>query len=84
VEHFVLLHLSGEFILDHLYEIVQDIADYVHNYKIDSVFAWKTTCLRLIDTIGCGIDSLRFPECRNGRNLLIPGPVVEGTIVNGN
>ncbi|KAI0254054.1 MmgE/PrpD family-domain-containing protein [Lactifluus subvellereus] len=57
-------------------KVVQDIADYVHNYKIDSDLAWETARLCLIDTIGCGLEGLRFPECRN-----LLGPVVEGTIV---
>jgi 2-methylcitrate dehydratase len=57
-------------------KVVQDIADYVHNYKINSDLAWETARLCLIDTIGCGLEGLRFPECRN-----LLGPVVEGTIV---
>lgn len=56
--------------------VVQDIADYVHDYKIDSDLAWETARLCLIDTIGCGLEGLRFTECRN-----LLGPVVEGTIV---
>jgi 2-methylcitrate dehydratase len=54
---------------------VRDIADYVHNYKIDSDLAWEAARLCLIDTIGCGLEGLRFPECRN-----LLGPIVEGTI----
>ena len=57
-------------------KVVQDIADYVHNYKIDSNLAWETARLCLIDTIGCGLEGLRFPECQN-----LLGPVVEGTVV---
>src|SRR5713226_2805152 len=57
-------------------KVVQDIADYVHDYKIDSDLAWETARLCLIDTIGCGLEGLRFSECRN-----LLGPVVEGTIV---
>jgi 2-methylcitrate dehydratase len=57
-------------------KVVRDIADYVHNYKIDSDLAWETARLCLIDTIGCGLEGLRFPECRN-----LLGPIVEGTIV---
>ncbi len=30
----------------------------------------------MIDTIGCGLEALRFPECTK-----LLGPVVEGTIV---
>jgi hypothetical protein len=58
-------------------QVVQGIADYVHDYKIDSDLAWETARLCLIDTIGCGLEGLRVsPECRN-----LLGPVVEGTIV---
>jgi 2-methylcitrate dehydratase len=57
-------------------KVVQDIANYVHDYKIDSDLAWETARLCLIDTIGCGLEGLRFPECRN-----LLGPIVEGTIV---
>jgi len=58
-------------------KVLQDIADYVHKYQIDSDLAWETARLCLIDTIGCGLEGLRVsPECRN-----LLGPVVEGTIV---
>ncbi|KAI0775720.1 2-methylcitrate dehydratase [Trametes elegans] len=57
-------------------QVLQDIADYVHNYKIESPLAWETARLCLIDTIGCGLEALRFPACTN-----LLGPVVEGTIV---
>ncbi|KAF8502254.1 2-methylcitrate dehydratase [Russula emetica] len=57
-------------------KVVQDIANYVHDYKIDSDLAWETARLCLIDTIGCGLEGLRFPECRS-----LLGPIVEGTIV---
>ncbi|KAJ6596638.1 MmgE/PrpD family-domain-containing protein [Mycena sp. CBHHK59/15] len=57
-------------------KVLQDIADYVHNYKIESDLAFETARLCLIDTIGCGLEGLRFPECAK-----LLGPVVEGTIV---
>ena len=61
-------------------KVLTDIADYVHNYKIDSPLAYETARLCLIDTIGCGLEALRFEHCRR-----LLGPVVEGTIVpNGN
>lgn len=56
--------------------VIQDIADYVLNYKIDSELAYETARLCLIDTIGCGLEGLRFPECAK-----LLGPVVEGTKV---
>lgn len=57
-------------------QVLKDIADYIHNYKIDSPLAFETARLCLIDTIGCGLEGLRFPECTK-----LLGPVVEGTIV---
>ncbi|KAK7053472.1 ATP-binding cassette transporter CGR1 [Paramarasmius palmivorus] len=56
--------------------VLQDIADYIHNYKVESDLAFETARLCLIDTIGCGLEGLRFPECTK-----LLGPVVEGTIV---
>ena len=57
-------------------QVLQDIADYVHNFKIESDLAWETARLCLIDTIGCGLEALRFDACAR-----LLGPVVEGTIV---
>ena len=56
--------------------VLQDIADYVHNYKVDSELAFETARLCLIDTIGCGLEGLRFEACAR-----LMGPVVEGTVV---
>ena len=56
--------------------VVQDIADYVHDFKIDSELALETARLCLIDTIGCGLEGLRFDACAR-----LMGPVVEGTVV---
>lgn len=47
---------------------IQKIADYVLNYSIDddspdSVNAWHTARYCLMDTLGCGLLALRFPEC---------------------
>lgn len=57
-------------------KVLQDIADYVHNFKIDSELAFETARLCLIDTIGCGLEGLRFDACAR-----LMGPVVEGTVV---
>lgn len=57
-------------------QVVQDIADYVHDYDITSETAYNTARLCLLDSIGCGIEALRFPAAR-----AVCGPVVEGTIV---
>lgn len=57
-------------------KVLQDIADYVHNYEITSPLAYETARLCLIDTIGCGLEALKFEACTK-----LLGPVVEGTVV---
>ncbi|ATJ81887.1 2-methylcitrate dehydratase [Halomonas beimenensis] len=55
---------------------LQKIADYVLHYRIDSEEAFETARHCLMDTLGCGLLALRFPECT--KHL---GPLVEGTQV---
>jgi 2-methylcitrate dehydratase len=55
---------------------LQAIADYVLEVEIDSDEAWDTARNCLMDTLGCGLLALRFPECT--KHL---GPLVEGTMV---
>lgn len=55
---------------------IKDIADYIHNYKIDSEVALDTSRYILLDTIGCGLEALRFPQC-----TAVLGPIVPGTVV---
>ena len=55
---------------------IQDIADYVLNFSITSKEALDTARNCLMDTLGCGLLALRFPECT--KHL---GPLVDGTIV---
>lgn len=57
-------------------KVLQGIADYVLDYKIDSDEALNTARNCLMDTLGCGLLALRFPECT--KHL---GPIVEGTVV---
>lgn len=57
-------------------KVLVDIANYVHDFKVDSPVAVETARLCLIDTIGCGLEGLRFKECAR-----LLGPVVEGTVV---
>ncbi|KAL2428927.1 2-methylcitrate dehydratase, mitochondrial [Exophiala dermatitidis] len=58
---------------------ILDIANYVHNYKINSDLALDTSRYILLDTIGCGLEALRFPQC-----TALLGPTVEGmTVPNG-
>ncbi|MGP9765697.1 2-methylcitrate dehydratase [Halomonas sp. AOP13-D3-9] len=55
---------------------LQTIADYVLNYQVESQEALETARYCLMDTLGCGLLALRFPECT--KHL---GPIVEGTMV---
>ncbi|MFL1465500.1 2-methylcitrate dehydratase [Marinobacter sp. HN1S83] len=57
-------------------DVLQKIADYVLTYEVDSEEAWDTARNCLMDTLGCGLLALRFPECT--KHL---GPIVEGTVV---
>ncbi|MGH8354766.1 MAG: 2-methylcitrate dehydratase [Pseudomonas sp.] len=57
-------------------KVLQDVADYLLNYKIESNEALDTARNCLMDSLGCGLLALRFPECT--KHL---GPIVEGTVV---
>jgi len=57
-------------------EVLQQIADYVTETKIDSDEAFATARLCLMDSLGCAMLALNFPECTK-----LLGPVVPGTTV---
>jgi 2-methylcitrate dehydratase len=59
-------------------KVIVDIADYVLNAEIDSVTAYETARLCLMDTLGCGMLALNFPECTK-----LLGPIVPGATLNG-
>jgi 2-methylcitrate dehydratase len=60
-------------------EILVELADYAANYVPTGAEALDTARYDLIDTLGCGLLALRYPECT--RHL---GPVVAGaTLPNG-
>ncbi len=57
-------------------KVLTDIADYVSRYPIKSREAYDTARLCLMDTLGCGLESLEYPACTK-----LLGPVVPGTVV---
>ena len=57
--------------------ILVDIAEYVTGYSIESQLAFETARHCLIDSLGCGLLALRYPECT--KHL---GPVISGTHVS--
>ncbi|MBE3569581.1 MAG: bifunctional 2-methylcitrate dehydratase/aconitate hydratase [Bacillales bacterium] len=56
--------------------LLNEIADYVLDKEMKSSEAFETARYVLIDTLGCGILALRYPECTK-----LMGPIVPGTIV---
>lgn len=56
--------------------LLEKIADYVLHKEITSMEAYTTARYVLLDTIGCGILALNYPECTK-----LLGPVVPGTVV---
>ena len=59
-------------------EVLVKIAEYVLNKDIESSEAYNTARYCLMDTLGCGLLALTFPDCKN-----LLGPYVEGTSVPG-
>ncbi|KAJ5889639.1 2-methylcitrate dehydratase [Penicillium tannophilum] len=55
---------------------IQDMAKYIHQYNVDSDLAMDTARLVFLDTLGCGLEALKFKECAK-----LLGPTVEGTVV---
>ena len=56
---------------------IQDIVDYALNYEVKSEVAYKTAWSCLLDTIGCGLESLEYPACTKLLGPLVPGTRVE-------
>jgi 2-methylcitrate dehydratase len=57
-------------------QVLQDIARYVDEYRVESTLARETARLCLIDSLGCGFEALSYPACTK-----LLGPVVPGTVV---
>jgi 2-methylcitrate dehydratase len=57
-------------------QVLTDVADYVTRYQINSPEAYDTARLCLMDTLGCGLEALGYPECTK-----LLGPIVPGTVV---
>ncbi|CAM3253353.1 bifunctional 2-methylcitrate dehydratase/aconitate hydratase [Paenibacillus lupini] len=56
--------------------LLVEIAEYVLDKEITSTEAYNTARLCLMDTLGCGLLALRYPECIKLLSPLIPGTVV--------
>ena len=58
-------------------QALQDIADYMIDFKVESQEALNTARNCLIDTIGCGLLALKYPNCTRHLGPLVPGTSVE-------
>lgn len=57
-------------------QVLVDIAKYAAHDSIESAEAYETARYCLMDTLGCGLLALRYPECTK-----LLGPIVPGTTV---
>ncbi|MTC58534.1 bifunctional 2-methylcitrate dehydratase/aconitate hydratase [Providencia rustigianii] len=65
-------------------KVMTDIVDYVIDFPITSNLAYDTAYYCLLDTLGCGMESLEYPACKKLLGPLIPGTIVpNGTKVPG-
>lgn len=64
--------------------LLVEIADYVVDGKIESAEAMETAKNVLIDTLGCGLLALRYPDCTKHLGPIVPGThVPNGSRVPG-
>jgi 2-methylcitrate dehydratase len=59
-------------------QVLQDIADYVCDYQINSDVAYTTAHYCLMDSLACSMLAMKFPDC----NRLL-GPIVPGATLTG-
>ncbi|CDZ79286.1 2-methylcitrate dehydratase [Legionella massiliensis] len=58
--------------------VISGIVDYVLNTEITSAPAYETARLCLMDTLGCGMLALNFPECTKLLGPVVPGATLAG------
>ncbi|MEM9940673.1 MAG: bifunctional 2-methylcitrate dehydratase/aconitate hydratase [Planctomycetota bacterium] len=58
--------------------LLHDLADYVHNQKIESSLAYSTAKHCLMDSLGCGFLALAYPQCRKMLGPVVPGASMKG------
>ncbi|MGH3087998.1 MAG: bifunctional 2-methylcitrate dehydratase/aconitate hydratase [Rubrobacteraceae bacterium] len=58
--------------------LLVDIADYVSDHEIESDEAYDTARYCLMDSIGCAMLALHYPECAKRMGPLVPGATLPG------
>lgn len=61
-------------------KVISEIATYVLEYRINSKQAFETARYCLMDTLGCGILALHFPECTKLLGPVVPGADWKGGV----
>ncbi|GAP65410.1 2-methylcitrate dehydratase [Mizugakiibacter sediminis] len=59
---------------------MRDIADYVVDYRIDSAEAYETARYMLMDSLGCAMLAMKFPECVKHLGPVVPGATMPGGV----
>ena len=59
-------------------EVIEQIADYASSPLAASDEAFETARLCLLDSVGCGLLALNFPECTKLLGPVVPGAVLAG------
>ena len=57
-------------------QLLADIADYVLDYTVENAEAINTARYDLLDTIGCGLLALNYPDCTKHLGAYAPGTTV--------
>lgn len=58
-------------------QVIQDIADYVCDYSIDSELAYSTAHYCLLDSLACSMLAMKFPDCTRLLGPIVPGVRLE-------
>ena len=59
-------------------QVLQDIADYVCDYEIDSDEAYSTARYCLMDSLACSMLAMKFPGCTQLLGPMVPGAEMPG------
>ena len=59
-------------------QVLQDIADYVCDYEINSEVAYSTAHYCLMDSLACSMLAIKFPDCNRLLGPIVPGATLDG------
>ena len=59
-------------------QVIQDIADYVCDYQIDSELAYSTAHYCLMDSLACSMLAMKFDDCNRLLGPIVPGATLAG------